>query len=54
MNLPGSVQTAPRVELYALQHLLDEATGNANIEFITDNKKNVILSAKVFLPELNV
>ena len=40
MNLPGSVQTVPRAELYALQHLLNEATENANIEFITDTKKN--------------
>ena len=40
MNLPGSVQTVPRAELYALQHLLNEATEHANIEFITDNKTN--------------
>jgi hypothetical protein len=40
MNLPGSVQTVPRAELHALQHLLNEATENANVEFITDNKKN--------------
>ena len=31
MNLPGTVQTVPRAELFALQHLLNEATENANI-----------------------
>ena len=40
MNLPGVVQTVPRAELYALRYLLNAATENANIEFITDNKNN--------------
>ena len=40
LNLPGVVQTVPRAELYALQYLLNEAAENAEIEVITDNKKN--------------
>ena len=40
MNLPGVVQTVPRAELYALQFLMNEAIESAQIEFITDNKKN--------------
>ena len=47
LNLPGLLQTVPRAESYALQYLLNEATENANIKFVTDTKKIVILSTKV-------
>jgi len=39
-NLPGSVQTVPRAELFVLAMLLDRSQASSTIAFITDNQKN--------------
>ena len=39
-NLPGSIQTVARAELFVLVVLIEGCVENANIEFVTDNKTN--------------
>ena len=49
MNLPGSVQTVPRAEYFALYYLLTMVVAGSTVEFVTDHKPlyKLFLAGKV-------